>query len=160
MERTESIRKRNKIVDAVGYAIILTIVSVVMMILFYRQTYGNTDVYSSDMAAYILEMQGLDSGYSFPYPVFFKLAALFHMFVSPELSVALATMLLNSLALLVTKLVFNRLTLPELEKCCKALTNRADISWMAGIVISLASVSLFFVSMLYPPEGIYLPGIR
>ena len=31
--------------------------------------------------------------------------------------------------------------------------------WVAGAIISLVSVSLFFISMLFPPRGIYLPGI-
>lgn len=160
MECTGKNQIRNKRIDTVVFAVMLTAVSAVMLTLFCRQAYGNTDEYASDMAAYILEMQGLDSGYSFPYPVFFKLAALIHFFTGPELAVAIASMLLNSLALLVTKLAFNCLALPELEKCFKAPANRTDLSWMAGIVVSLLSVSLFFISMLYPPEGIYLPGIR
>ncbi len=32
--------------------------------------------------------------------------------------------------------------------------------WLAGIIISIVSVSLFFISMLFPPKGIYLPGIK
>ena len=59
------------------------------------------------MKAYILEMQGLDSGYSFPYPVFFKLAAFIHLFTGPELAVALATTLLNSTAMVLMKLALN-----------------------------------------------------
>ncbi|MCM1188412.1 MAG: hypothetical protein NC541_03835 [bacterium] len=160
MEHTENIRKRNKIIDITAFVVMLVIVSAVMLILFYRQTCGNDEEYASDMAAYIQEMQGLDSRYSFPYPIFFKFAAMIHLFASPELAVAIATMLLNSLAILVTKLIFNRLILTELENGLKAFSKRSDISWMAGIAVSLISVSLFFVSMLYPPEGIYLPGIR
>ncbi|MCM1096817.1 MAG: hypothetical protein NC427_02000 [Ruminococcus flavefaciens] len=160
MEHSESIQKRNKIIDIAAFAVMLAIVSAVTLILFYRQTYGNDLEYASDMAAYIQEMLGVGSKYSFPYPIFFKLAALIHLFASPQLAVAITTMFLNSLAILVTKLIFNRLALPELERCLKTSPGRADVSWMAGIALSLVSVSLFFVSMLYPPDGIYLPGIR
>ena len=104
--------RRNRIIDAAVFLALLAWVSAVTLELFYGQTSG--DVYS-DMKAYILEMQGLESGYSFPYPVFFKLAALIHLFASPEWSVALATMLLNGLGMTVTKLAFNCLILPGTE---------------------------------------------
>ena len=141
--------KKNRTIDWIFFAVLLLAVSAVTLRLFYRQAAAETELYHSDMAAYILEMQGLDSGYSFPYPVFFKLAALFHLFVSPPMAVALATMLLNSLAILITKLGFNRLALPKGEG---GLVSR--------VVLSVLSVSLFFISMLFLPEGIYLPGIQ
>lgn len=154
----------NHVVDWAVFAVLLTAVSAVTLTLFHRQTLGNPGWYHSDMKAYILEMQGLESKYSFPYPVFFKFAALIHLFADPELSVAIATMLLNSLGILITKLAFNRLARKELETAIRRRTAgkkaAGDLSWLAGILISLAAVSLFFISMLYPPEGIYLPGIK
>lgn len=158
----EENRTRNRLIDGIVFTLLLAAASAVTLTLFYRQTTGNPSSYHSDMKAYILEMQGLDSGYSFPYPVFFKLSALIHLFVGPELAVALATMLLNSLGIVLTKLAFNHLALEGLEGCFRkgGAHGGKDISWMAGICISLAAVSLFFISMLYPPKGIYLPGIR
>lgn len=148
---------RDRIIDAVVFVLLLTAVSAVTLHLFHLQTLGSPEEgYHSDMKAYILEMQGLDSGYSFPYPVFFKLAAFIHLFTSPEFAVALATMLLNSLAIVFVKLALNGLILPKCENCGGILKKR----WLTGILISLVSVSLFFISMLYPPEGIYLPGIK
>ncbi len=145
MKTTE---KRNRIIDWSLFAVMLLSVSAVTLWLFYKQATGGPAGYHSDMKAYILEMQGLDSGYSFPYPVFFKVAAFFHLFVSPEMAVAIATMLLNSLAVFITKFSFNRL---------------ADFDgkegWGRGVLLSVLAVSLFFISMLYPPRGIYLPGI-
>lgn len=125
---------------------LLAAVSAVTFTLFCRQVFEH---YPSDMAAYILEMQGLDSGYSFPYPVFFKLSAFIHLFAGAELSVAIATMLLNSLAIVITKASLNRMVLQDDRSC-----------WWEGILVSLLAVSLFFISMLYPPRGIYLPGIK
>ena len=170
MDCAEKIRKRNRIIDAIVFIIALAVTSAVTMTLFYRQVYGSPAMYHSDMKAYILEMQGLDSGYNFPYPVFFKLAALIHLFTAPEPAVAIAAMLLNSLGLLVTKLAFNSLALPTLENGLKICSGRIhakhasdrdrDLTWLAGVIISLVSAALFFLSMLYPPDGIYLPGIK
>ena len=67
----------------------------------------------ADYQAYILEMQGLDSGYSFPYPILFKLAAVIHLVTGSlptgtELAMALATMLLNSVAMIALKIMLDR----------------------------------------------------
>ncbi len=141
--------KRDRIIDWAVFLALLAAVSAVTLVLFYRQTLGSPERYPSDMKAYILEMQGLDSGYSFPYPVFFKLSAFIHLFAGAELSVALAAMLLNSLAIVITKISFHHLLLSGGKR-----------RWWEGIAVSLLAVSLFFISMLYPPKGIYLPGIK
>lgn len=173
-EKVWTEEKRNRTIDWLVFAVLLGAASAVTFILFRRQTLGNSEWYPSDMEAYILEMQGLESKYSFPYPVFFKFAALLHLFMGPGPAVALATMLLNSLGMLLTKFALNRIALGELGSALRrqgqpegsrggsgtAPMGRLDLSWLAGILISLAAVSLFFVSMLYPPEGHYLPGIR
>lgn len=146
--------KRNKLVDRIVFVILLALASIVTLRLFYHQTTGGGALYHSDMKAYILEMQGLDSGYSFPYPIFFKLSALINLFTEPELAVAIATFLLNSGAMIITKLALNYYTLGQLEK------GFSKNKWVAGVIVSLVSVSLFFISMLFPPSGIYLPGIK
>ncbi len=172
-EKVRTEENRNRTIDWLVFAVLLGAASAFTFMLFFRQTVGNPNWYPSDMEAYILEMQGLESKYSFPYPVFFKFAALLHLFMGPEVAVATATMLLNSLGMLLTKLAFNRIALGELQSALRrqgrpegsgeagtAQTAGRDLSWLAGILISLAAVSLFFISMLYPPEGHYLPGIR
>ena len=76
--------KRNNVenfIEIVVFAVLVGIASAVTLWLFYRQCVESmlgTGLYHSDMKAYILEMQGLDSGYSFPYPILFKLAASGH----------------------------------------------------------------------------------
>jgi len=155
--------RRDKIIDISVFTVLLFAVSAVTLTLFYRQTTGSTALYHSDMKAYILEMQGLKSAYEFPYPVFFKISALIHLFAGPEMAVAIATMLLNSLGILLTKLAFNHLVLGESKTEGNATLAGgfwAKNSWLAGVLISLLAVSLFFVSMLFPPTGIYLPGIK
>ncbi len=160
--------KTEKALDGAVFTVLLIVVSAITLVLFYRQTTGSPEHYHSDMKAYILEMQGLDSGYSFPYPVFFKLSAFLNLFATPELAVALATMLLNSLAMIITKLALNHLALGELENAVERRgirlrkTGKKSVvkKWMAGVLLSVLAVSLFFISMLYPPSGIYLPGIK
>ena len=71
----QNLSTRDKIIDWTFFAILLLLFSGVTLWLFHQQTLGSPERYHSDMKAYILEMQGLDSGYSFPYPILFKLAA-------------------------------------------------------------------------------------
>ena len=150
---------RDWAIDWILFAVLLAVVSGVTLTLFHRQTLGSPQSYHSDMKAYILEMQGLESKYNFPYPVFFKLAALIHLVAPAELSVAIATMLLNSLAIVVTKVALNYLVLEDLKGCLGREGNTGR-GWAAGPLLSLLAGSLFFISMLYPPKGIYLPGIK
>lgn len=147
-------KKKNKIIDAVVFLLLLVVVSGITLTLFHWQTLGSEMSYHSDMKAYIREMLGTETKYEFPYPVLFKFAGFIHLFTEPEMAMALATMLLNSLAIVITKLAFNHLTLEQFQE---AFPKR---KWMAGVIISLISVSLFFISMLFPPKGIYLPGIK
>ena len=157
---------RDRIIDWVLFAVLLVVVSGVTLTLFHKQTLGNPQSYHSDMKAYILEMQGLESKYNFPYPVFFKLAALIHLVAPAELSVAIATMLLNSLAIVITKAALNHLALEDLKGWLQGRGTmavqgrRLGWGWVAGPLLSALAVSLFFISMLYPPKGIYLPGIK
>ena len=160
-QRTE--RKDNKkYIGNTVFVLMLLIASAVTFYLFYRQcveSMKGPGVYPSDMKAYILTMQGLDSGYSFPYPILFKLAAAIYLFTKPlhtgaELAMALATLLLNSAAMVCLKMMLDRQVGETLRK---AFPNR---QWMADAFTGVVAVSLFFVSMVYPPMGIYLPGIK
>ncbi len=145
---------KKKLIDGGVFAVLLLVVSAITLTLFYRQCTGSPELYHSDMKAYILEMQGLDSGYSFPYPIFFKLSAFFNLFATPEWAVAIATMVLNSASMVIAKLIFNKIALDKLENSME------KTPWVAGILISIATLGLFFISMLFPPAGIYLPGIK
>lgn len=144
------------------FAALVAIASAVTFWLFYRQcveSMQGTGLYHSDMKAYILEMQGLDSGYSFPYPVLFKLAATIHLVTASftggaELAMALATMLLNSGAMIALKVMLDKHVGAKLQETMPGKP------WLPGILTGTAAVSLFFVSMVYPPTGIYLPGIK
>ncbi len=131
-------------VDLLVFALLVVGVFAVTLWLFYKQTTGNPQSYHSDMKAYIQEMTGEGSIYSFPYPIFFKFSAFLHLFFGAEFSVALATAIMNTGAIILTKLSLDRLVRRETPR----------------VLISVAAVGLFFISMLYTPGGLYLPGIK
>ncbi|MBP3204458.1 MAG: hypothetical protein J6M66_03435 [Lachnospiraceae bacterium] len=144
-------------IDVGIFALLWLSVSAISFCLFYRQCVesmlGN-GLFPSDMRAYILRMQGIDSGYSFPYPVFFWISALLDLALRPEAAVALATTLLNGLGMILTKWALNQMAYGRLRRLFP------DWKWLGGACISVLSISLFFLSMVYPPAGIYLPGIK
>ncbi|MDE7043460.1 MAG: hypothetical protein K2O97_00280, partial [Acetatifactor sp.] len=111
----------------------------VTLFLFHRQTVGYGGRYASDIAPYIDEMQGLDTGYDFPYPILFLTGRLFLLFTSPAHAMALAVTLWNGLTPLALKYCFDRFL--------KA--GDAD-SAGRGILSTLLVFSLLFASMLYP----------
>ena len=136
------------------YAVLLASYTFLLFVLFRNQAF-HTDylVYGSDIDAYVLEMQGIDSGFDFPYPIFFMLGKFFALFGSYRMGAALSATILNS----VSPAVLSYYMLKYLSPLVKAKDkNRRAFEWF----VLLISYSLFFVSMLYPPEGIYLPGIR
>ena len=160
-QQTESKDNKNYIGKILFAALVLN-ASAVTFALFYRQSVESmlgSGLYHSDMKAYILEMQGQDSGYSFPYPILFKLAALIHLVTASmnngaELAMALATLLLNSGAMVCLKVMLDKHVGAELQR------NLPGKEWLADVLTGTVAVSLFFVSMVYPPTGIYLPGIK
>ncbi|MBE5867393.1 MAG: hypothetical protein E7293_00315 [Lachnospiraceae bacterium] len=146
---------REKWIDVSVFAVGFVIYTVLLFILFHRQTLGNEQVYASDMKAYILEMLGQNTMYSFPYPIFFKLGALFHLVLkSPELCIALAATVLNSLSTIVLKIYMNRSVLSVVG----GDTERKRI--LKSVLVTAATFSIFFVSMLYFPNNYLLPGLH
>lgn len=148
---------RERVADCAIFALLLIVFCAANLLLFYRQCVYNmqdAELYHADMKAYILEMQGLNDKYSFPYPILFRFAGLLNLFTSPELAMALAVMVLNALAVVTAKVALNKMTLASLEEAFP------HCRWAAGLLTSAAATGLFLVSMLFPPDGIYLPGIR
>lgn len=153
----EKLTDRERILNWAVFGLLLLSVSIVTYSLFYTQcieSLSGSGLYPSDMKAYILEMRGLNKKYHFPYPIFFRLAGFFDLFMGPASAVAFATAFLNGLAIFCTKWALDGLAYAGLRRLFP------NWKWIAGVSISILSVSLFFVSMLYPPTGIYLPGIK
>ncbi len=102
-------------------------------------------LWESDMKAYILEMLGKESGYCFPYPVLFKLGALFHLFLSETAAMAAAVTVLHALAILTAYYFIRKAVLSENSSLLRELTAAA------------LTVALFLVSMLFDPRKSMYP---
>ncbi len=141
--------KRNwgNIINIVFFGVLIVLYSLVMLRLFYRQTIEYQGIYFSDMKAYILETRGLDSGFEFPYRLFFWLSRIWMIFVTPEAAVAFSTMLLNSLCVILVKYYFDTLLSDYAE--------REGIRWtlLWQMAVTAAVFSLFFMSMIYSERG-------
>lgn len=111
----------------------------VTLFLFHRQTVNYGGRYPSDIQSYLQEMQGLYSGFDFPYPILFLTGKLFLPFTSPQHAMAIAVTLLNGLTPFALKYCFDHL-----------LQVRETGSLKKGIYSSLLVFSLLFVSMLFP----------
>ncbi len=133
--------------------LLLVSYTILLFVLFKNQAFHTEYlVYGSDVDAYLLEMQGIDSGFDYPYPVYFVLGKFFALFSNVYMGAAISATILNSLspAFLSYFLLKNLSDLvPEKDK------NRRAYEWFILLVV----YTVFFVSMLYPPEGVYLPGM-
>ncbi len=144
-----------KVTDStkIVYVILLAAYTCLLFVLFRNQAYHTEYlVYGSDVDAYLLEMQGIDSGFDFPYPIYFMLGKFFALFCDVRMGAALSATILNSVSPAVLSYFMLKALAPLVSEKNK---DRRAIEW----IILLVSYSVFFVSMLYPPEGIYLPGI-
>lgn len=139
---------RSSLWNTLFFAALWIIYTAVTSYLFYHQAIGNENWYHSDVKAYILEMQGLDSGYDFPYPVFFKLGALFDLFLSPEAAITVALVILNSLTPIALKYYLD-----------KYLTGEKD-HVLFRMAISILVFTLLLVSMVFPLTGGSFPGTQ
>lgn len=138
--------KHEKAIDRCVFGILLIVYSVMLLMLFYRQTISYQNMYESDMEAYVLETQGLDSGYEFPYRLFFWISRIWMLFVSPQAAVAFTTMLLNSFSVILLKYYF--------EKSLKKYALRQMVNWnfFWDTAVTIMVFALFFVSMYYGPK--------
>lgn len=138
----------------IAYVLLLASYTFLMFVLFRNQAFHEEYlVYGSDVDAYLLEMMGLDSGFDFPYPVYFTLGKMFAVFGSIHLGAALSATFLNSISPAV-------LSYFMLKYLCDLVPEKNKNRRAYEGIILLMTYSLFFVSMLYPPEGVYLPGMH
>ena len=132
--------------DRIIFSILLSIYTLTMFALFYRQATGQC---FSDMAAYILEIQGVDSGYSFPYPIFFDLGKFINWLLQePELSIAIAAAFLNCLSP-----IFLRHYLDDYVQ----ITPQSSLP--PRLLNTVATFSLLFASVLLSPVSLSTLGI-
>lgn len=143
----------------VFFLLTLIAYSVMMYIFFYRQATHVGQWFESDIDAYLLEMQGLDSGFDFPYPIYFEIGRFFMLFTNVKIAAAIATMLLNSLSIIVMVYYVQKTLQDTYENFQEKSIFWKRLYPFQGILSIGITFSLFFVSMLYAPKGIYLPGM-
>lgn len=136
-----------KMTDCALFLVLLALYSLMTLRFFYRQAIEYQGIFYSDMRAYILETRGMDSGFAFPYRLFFWISRIWMAFVTPEAAVAFSTMLLNSLCVVLVKYYFDTLL--------SGYAQKEGLRWTAGwrLASTAAVFSLFFVSMVYSPKG-------
>ena len=143
------------------FGILLAVYTGVTAWLFYHQAFGSEQSFHSDLRVYILVMQGLYHECVYPYPLFFKLGAFFHLFMGPETAMVTALVILNSGAVAVMKYYLQK----NLIGREGALPCGKEGGFLPGgegglrALITFLTFALFFVSMLFPVTGIQLPGI-
>ena len=141
------------------FGVLLAAYSVLMYVLYYRQATHTGEWFMSDIDAYLQEMQGIDSGFDFPYPIYFAfskwLGALLSHTLGPVEGLAVgssvALTILNSLSVVALVYFMHLLLTPYYEKC----RHPEELS----LLTILLTFAMFFVSMLYAPKGVYLPGM-
>lgn len=131
------------------FAVCLAGYTALMYRLFYLQAIHceKKIIYVSDIRAYLETMLGLESGYSFPYPLYFELGKFFLNFANVAVAGALAATLLNSLGVLVL-FYYMRKFLQEYAR------DTAFENYAEAMALFL-TFAMFFVSMLYLPEMVY-----
>ena len=133
--------KENNII----FYVALLIYSGLMFYLFYHQCMLYEDYrFFSDMKAYIQEIQGLNSGYSFPYPIFFEGAKLLSLFLPVYIAIPIILTVLNAVGVYVTYIYFKEQDLNSV------------ISNIGCFAVFL--VSMIFLSLSGPADGEY--GVR
>lgn len=127
--------------------------TVLMYRLFYLQAIHcwTRDSYISDSKAYLQTILGLESGYDFPYPVYFTLGKFFLLFTNVSVAGALAAALLNSLGVAIL--------FYYMRKALREYAKGTVFEKYEGFMAAFLSFAMFFVSMLYLPGGVYLPGL-
>lgn len=132
-------RKKYAMQDLLFFGVALSAYLAATLFLFHRQTVGYGGLYPSDMGAYVAEIEGLDSGYQYPYPILFLTGKLFRLFTSPEHATAMAALLWNGLTPVFLKYYFDRF-----------LQVREERDSRRGILSTLLVFSLLLISMVYP----------
>ena len=138
------------------FAALLVILAGLMLYLTYNQAWyawhGMTDVaFHSDILAYMQEVVGIDSGYSFPYPVMFWLIGLLHVVLPIEWSAAIVITGLQIFSFILLRHYFHKYLGRE-GKLKKAQ------GWQQ-VLATLAAFGILFYSMIFVYNHPF-PGTR
>lgn len=98
----------SKWINVVAFLVLLGVYSAAMLFLFHRQSVAYNGQYPSDMLPYIAEIQGISSGYDYPYPVMFWIARLLMFVTTPAHAMAFTVTGMNALTAVILKYYFDR----------------------------------------------------
>ncbi len=102
---------KKTILDRIIFIIFLVVSAVSMGLLFYKQAMTTNNQWPSDIAAYIEEIKGINTTYSYPYPIMFKVGKLLALpFQSAEIGLVLAVTIFNILAIIIVKYIIEKQT--------------------------------------------------
>ena len=149
-------KNKARIIDIIIFVAILAVFLTFFARLVYCQTiYAEMTErgYNSDILAYMQEMQGIDSGYSFPYPLFFAMGRFFNLFLPIDLAITVAEVLLNGLAVVISKYYFEKLlTGKDPAGNDTADKETSGDKWYRHVIITLAVFACFMMSMWWLPR--------
>ncbi|MBR1477446.1 MAG: hypothetical protein IJ608_05740 [Lachnospiraceae bacterium] len=131
--------------DRILFIALLVLYSAVMLYLFINECFQTPD-FTSDMPAYVNKVAGIRDEYEFPYPLLFWLAKLFSFISSPPMGLAFATMLLNTLGVIITRYYFNALSEGMFSE--KYIENR-----LFQHTLTISVYMLFLLGNLYGPQN-------
>lgn len=149
----EQQKKRYQQTEYILCIVLCGILAAVTCYLTYQQAFhawNGSDQYHSDVLAYMKEAKGIDSGYSFPYPIMFLLIRTLHFLIPIEWSVAIVLTSLQCISFILLRYY--------LQKYLGFAKNSAITGWKKCFVTLAAFFALFY-SMIF----IYnhpMPGLR
>lgn len=139
-----------KILIGIEYLIFFVILIIVCRIwyqLFLNQAYGDYEYFDSDMPAYVRWINGTETAYVYPYPIYFIVGkAVRKIVIHSEVAMALATVLLNAFAVVITKLSISFICFSK-DKNDSQETGVIRET-VLRLIITAATFILFFASML------------
>ncbi len=139
------------------FSVIVVIHGCLMYFLFYRQAIHFDGKYYTDISPYIYHMQGIDTGYEFPYPIMFWVGKFFWLFMEPERAMAVALTVLNGLSVIYLKYYVDK----YVRICWK--WNKVSAIFSTVLTFSMLFVSMLFLdlsnaSIDYRYRGVFSPN--
>ncbi len=147
--------KRNwQKIEYIVFAVLSVILLSVTLYLTYHQAWyawqGITDTgYHSDVLAYMQEVVGIDSGYSFPYPIMFWMIGLVHRILPIEWAAAVVITGLQFLSFVVLRYYFQKYVQKSV---------RREFGWQR-VFVTLCAFAVLFYSMIWVYNHPF-PGTR
>ena len=132
--------------------LLVSLAGLMLFLTYHQAVSALTDGYNykSDILAYMKEAQGIDSGYSFPYPIMFWFIAFLNLFLPIEWASAVVVTVFQCASFVLLRYYFQK----YLHKVCPDL----KAGWQQ-VLTSMAAFGILFYSMIFVYNH-YFPGTR